>query len=229
MTSERIKFLKDAIKWKLNGEEKRVRVSYSQGGYNNLPENTITIYGKNYKSLPRELNPVNNSDSQTDYFENDTVRVVPNSKYYKDVLKAMLGKEQSRELRSQKKASSIQTTDNALMNKIKKLAQVSEQNQLLDYELGGYIKSSDARKIFRQMAQHNVRHKKKYSYVDQGTSGRFLVATSGADVGNVFTIKGYGQRGYSQGNVDKVIANIEKSNASLLKGVMEKSLKLRKL
>lgn len=84
-----IKFLKHAIIY--NG--KRIPVRYSKGGYtkqSRLSEGTITIYAKSYNdNLPNELEPKNESNSQTDYFEKDKARITPDSPYYNDVLKAM--------------------------------------------------------------------------------------------------------------------------------------------
>jgi len=86
-----IKFFKNAIKY--NG--KRIRVWYSKGELINYPKGTITIYAKDYGSqgsLPKELNPENDSDYQSDYVVQDRARIVPNSKYYQAVIKAMGGK-----------------------------------------------------------------------------------------------------------------------------------------
>ncbi len=65
------------------------KAHYSMGGYtanSGIPANTITIYGKNYDSLPQleGLTIENDSDIMTDYFENDRIRITPDSKYYND-------------------------------------------------------------------------------------------------------------------------------------------------
>lgn len=82
-----IKFQRFAIIY--NG--KRIPVSYSKGSYtkeSGLPEGTITIYAKTYHlHLPKELNPENNTEIQTDYFEKDTARITPSNPYYKEVEK----------------------------------------------------------------------------------------------------------------------------------------------
>lgn len=51
------------------------------------PEGTITIYGKHYKDLPniKGLTVENDSDSMTDYFENDRIRVTPDNPFYNEV------------------------------------------------------------------------------------------------------------------------------------------------
>jgi len=51
---------------------------------------TITIYARGYKSFPKieGLNIENNSDSMTDYFESDKIRVSPDNIYFNDVKRA---------------------------------------------------------------------------------------------------------------------------------------------
>ena len=81
----KIKFLKHGLK--VNG--KYVRVWYSEGKLRNHPERTITIYARDYGSqLPMELNPINDTDSTTDYFDKDKARVTPDNIYYAEVKKA---------------------------------------------------------------------------------------------------------------------------------------------
>jgi hypothetical protein len=57
------------------------KASYSEGGYTNYPEGTITIYAKSYRRFSAEVAEMfaihNDSDGQTDYFETDMIRVVP--------------------------------------------------------------------------------------------------------------------------------------------------------
>ncbi len=50
-----------------------------------LPAGTITVFAKNYTSLPQiaGLHIENDSDRMTDYFEEDRIRITPDSKYYK--------------------------------------------------------------------------------------------------------------------------------------------------
>jgi len=91
----KIKFLMHAVKF----DNKRVRVWYSKGGYteaSGLAEDTITIYAKQYKHLPKELNPENNTDTQADYFESDKARITKDSPYYKEVNEAYLKAEAKR-------------------------------------------------------------------------------------------------------------------------------------
>ncbi|AYQ57035.1 hypothetical protein MS2017_1345 [Bathymodiolus thermophilus thioautotrophic gill symbiont] len=80
-----IKFLKHSIK--VDG--KNYRCYY----FPNLMDTGkigIQITGKNYKRLPKILNPKNESDAMTDYFENDRVFIEQGTKYFKAVLKQAL-------------------------------------------------------------------------------------------------------------------------------------------
>lgn len=67
------------------------RAFYSTGQLINHPAGTITIYGRDYKSFPKIAGLVahNNSDSMTDYFETDTIRVTPDNVHYAAVCKAV--------------------------------------------------------------------------------------------------------------------------------------------
>ncbi len=79
-----IKFLKHGIRY--NG--KYIPVWYSKGKLLHHPEGTITIYANAYdKPLPPELHPENDTELQSDYFEKDRARILPDSKYYKDIMK----------------------------------------------------------------------------------------------------------------------------------------------
>ena len=81
-----IRFLKHAIKF----DGKRVKVWYSDSNLSDHPEGTITIYAKEYgEQLPIELNPKNDTDYQTDYFDKDRARITPNSPYYAEVKKVI--------------------------------------------------------------------------------------------------------------------------------------------
>lgn len=84
-----VKFMWNGIK--VDGE--LYRAHYSMGNYtmqSGLPQGTITIYAKDYTDLPQidGLTIINESDSMTDYFEKDRIRVLPDSKYYEEVKSA---------------------------------------------------------------------------------------------------------------------------------------------
>ena len=61
-------------------------------------EGTIIIYGCNYRRFSDEvreqLEVFNNSDSMTDYFENDCIRVKPDHPLYAQVAEALEKREQ---------------------------------------------------------------------------------------------------------------------------------------
>ena len=73
-------------------DKKLYRAWYSDGELKNYPVGTITIYAKEYYHPPMPiiegLQIHNDSDSMTDYFEHDRIRVEPINKHYQDVLAA---------------------------------------------------------------------------------------------------------------------------------------------
>ena len=74
----KIRFMWNGIK--VDG--KLHRAWYSTGKLINSPEGTVTIYGKEYyPGIPQilGLRIQNNSDSMTDYFEKDRIKVSPGS------------------------------------------------------------------------------------------------------------------------------------------------------
>jgi len=83
------------IKFMWNGIKvagKLHRVFYSDAKLiGNYPAGTITIYAKDYKSLPKieGINVQNDSDCQTDYFETDRARILPGNPHYAAITAAM--------------------------------------------------------------------------------------------------------------------------------------------
>lgn len=69
---------------------KLYKAYYSGGKLHGFPDETITIYGRRYRDLPAVpgLAVENDSDTMTDYFENDRVRVTPDNPHYPAVLAA---------------------------------------------------------------------------------------------------------------------------------------------
>jgi hypothetical protein len=62
---------------------------YSAGPYaetSKLPKGTITLYAKTYSDFPRLDGVIieNDTDSVSDYYEKDTMRIFPDSPYYAD-------------------------------------------------------------------------------------------------------------------------------------------------
>ena len=78
-----IKFLKKGIK----ADNEYYPVSYSLGTSINGIKN-LTIYAKSIiKGLPKELNPTNNSETMTDYFEVDRIKFIKGTNMYNNLLK----------------------------------------------------------------------------------------------------------------------------------------------
>lgn len=83
-----VKFMYNGIK--VDG--KLYKAWYSDTATVDMPTGTITIYGKNYISFPDipDLVAENDSDIMTDYFENDRIRVTPDSIHYNAVREALI-------------------------------------------------------------------------------------------------------------------------------------------
>lgn len=71
------------------------KATYNKGCYtpaSGLPDGTITLYAKHYTGFTREVweafDVQNDSDSMTDYFETDRIRVKPDHPLYTEVLAA---------------------------------------------------------------------------------------------------------------------------------------------
>lgn len=88
------------IEFKWNGikesSHKLVRCSYSDGELINHPAGTLTIYAKDYGTdghfgpqMRAAFVVQNDTDTQTDYFETDRIRVVPTHPLYDAVKAAM--------------------------------------------------------------------------------------------------------------------------------------------
>ena len=85
-----IKFMWNGIK--VDG--KLTKVSYSAGPYikqSGIEDGTVTIYGKDYISLPNiGLEIKNDTDIQEDYFRNDKIRIAKDNPMYKEAYNAYL-------------------------------------------------------------------------------------------------------------------------------------------
>lgn len=72
-----------------------------------LPVNTITIFKDRYKRFTHDIREVftveNDSDSHTDYFENDRIRVTPDHPLYSQVLEAYNKQEEKKEAHAKKR------------------------------------------------------------------------------------------------------------------------------
>jgi copper chaperone CopZ len=111
-----LKFMYNGIK--LNGE--LFKAWYSIGSTRGYAEGTITIYAKDYKSFPQVdgLQVQNNTDSMTDYFEKDRIRVTPDNKFYNEVLAAYNKQEEHRQNKINKR--------NGITEEVKKVEVIKE-------------------------------------------------------------------------------------------------------
>jgi hypothetical protein len=91
-----LKFFYNGIK---GSDGKLQKCSYHDGELYHHPVGTITIYARGYVHFSQEVAEAfaveNNSDSQTDYFEKDTIRVAPTHPLYV-VVKAALDKREAK-------------------------------------------------------------------------------------------------------------------------------------
>jgi len=102
-----LKFFYNGIKE--NGG-KLQKAYYSIGGWTTFPEQMITIYALGYSRFSSEIQESfcvqNDSDSMTDYFCKDIVRVMPGDKYYRDVLAAyIMQQEHRKKIRAKREAA----------------------------------------------------------------------------------------------------------------------------
>lgn len=90
-----MKFFYNGIK---GSDGKLQKCSFSDGLLINFPAGTITIYADSYRGFYGDVADAfeiqNNSDSQTDYFERDRIRVTPNHPLY-DQVKVALDKKKA--------------------------------------------------------------------------------------------------------------------------------------
>ncbi len=101
-----------SIKFYFNGFKinngKINRCFYCKGRYTNWPDGTITLHAKEYRfeNEARKYLPIeNNTDSQTDYFEDDRARIAPNHPLYPQVLAAFNAYEARQAARLNKRAA----------------------------------------------------------------------------------------------------------------------------
>lgn len=71
--------------------------SYSDGQLHGYPSGTITIYGRHYRSFSAKVHGCftvqNDTDTQTDYFDDDRIRVIPSHPLYSQVRAALQAQE----------------------------------------------------------------------------------------------------------------------------------------
>ncbi len=102
MKTQKVKFFWNGIK--VNGG-KLNRAHYSDSKLINHPEGTFTIYARDYSGVPTipGLAIHNDTDTMTDYFEKDRIRVAPDNPFYSQVEEAFDKQEAHREKRWAKK------------------------------------------------------------------------------------------------------------------------------
>lgn len=81
--------------------------TYSAGELTNYPKGTVTIYARDYRRFSKEaarwFHVENESDSMSDYFDDDKIRVCPNHPLYNHVLLAHAAQELHHEKRMEKR------------------------------------------------------------------------------------------------------------------------------
>jgi hypothetical protein len=82
--TNKVRFLKHGVK---DSNGKYFPCWYSRATLIGDTTPTVTLYAKSIlKGLPRELQPENNSDCMTDYFESDKVRFAQGTPEYDEIV-----------------------------------------------------------------------------------------------------------------------------------------------
>lgn len=96
MTNTELRFFYNGIKV---GKGSLQKAHYSLGNLRNHPDETITIYAREYTRFSAEIREAfkveNDTDTMTDYFEHDRIRVEPSHPMYA-VVKAAWEKQENR-------------------------------------------------------------------------------------------------------------------------------------
>lgn len=96
MTQSPLRFFYNGIKV---GKGSLQKAHFSLGNLRNHAENTITIYAREYTRFSAEIREAfkveNDTDTMTDYFEHDRIRVEPSHPLYAQV-KAAFDKQENR-------------------------------------------------------------------------------------------------------------------------------------
>lgn len=81
---------------------------YSGGELHRYPEGTLSIYARDYTGFSAQVREAfaveNDSDSMTDYFQKDSIRVIPSHPLYPQVLAALNAQSAHQERRAAKRA-----------------------------------------------------------------------------------------------------------------------------
>jgi hypothetical protein len=145
---------------------------------------TITIRAKRYESLPKieGLVITNDSDHQSDYFCNDTIRVSPGNPHYAAVVAAMK-QVADRKIAKTVKREAPKGKPTTTLEKIQVFAAAVEASELADLARMGCNSEANRRSVIA-----SIKPGKKYTKVDVGGSGKYMIDPEG----NIFGIKGYG-------------------------------------
>lgn len=110
--SEAARVITDAPAFYWNGikdtkGDKLQKCWYSGGKLTNHPDGTITIYARDYSRFSDKVRACfkveNDTDTMTDYFDDDRIRVIPSHPLYSQVQAAMRAQESHREARAAKR------------------------------------------------------------------------------------------------------------------------------
>jgi hypothetical protein len=188
-----VKFMWNGIK--VDG--KLYRAFYSGGMIVNAPEGTISIYGRDYESFPKieGLNIENDSDHQSDYCCNDKIRVDPDNVHYAAVLAAL---QAGKDRKAKKILPREVPAGSKPVDKLQAFAAAVEAVELAALKAHDVDCESNRRNIIV-----TIKPGKKYTKVDVGGSGRFMIDQEG----NIFGIKGYGtvHLGHRYGTLDNPV------------------------
>ena len=145
-------------------------------------DGTITIYGKDYERLPKieGLTAKNDSDMMSDYHCNDVIKVSPANPHYQAVLAAYQAKEARRVKRQLPTGAPAATS---FEQKLLAFAAAVEKS-----ELESLIRNKVDCEANRRNAKVKVVPGRKYTKVDVGSSGRYMVDADGA----IYGVKAYG-------------------------------------
>ncbi len=104
-TESKVKFLQHGVKSLVSGKVYPCWYSHTT-----LVDSTVcvTLYAKSVLTgLPKELNPINNSDLMTDYFDNDHVRFNEGTAEYAQLVELIAIKQKSDEARVARRMAKI--------------------------------------------------------------------------------------------------------------------------
>jgi hypothetical protein len=188
-----VKFMWNGIK--VDG--KLYRAWYSEGELIGKPKGTLSIYGRDYVSFPKieGLNIENDTDWNSDYFCDDKIRVAPDNEHYPAILEAIRAEKERREKKILPREA---PAGSGPVDKLQAFAAAVEAAELESLKRRNVDCESN-----RIGAKVSIKPGKKYTKVDVGSSGRFMIDQDG----NIWGIKSYGvpHFGHNYGTLDKPV------------------------